>query len=248
MEKLIVNPYLAVLLYFSHYFVLLEMTQIRVGFASAIFFIAILFYLKNKRWIFFLLVLLAISFHYSAVLYLAVLIFNNRDLNRYLYSGILVLSILLGLIKLPLFDILGRFSPDVFVGKLQGYEYISKYGNDLSINTFNVVYIANVISIFYLLFFVPKAVMKQDIPLMFFIKGNILSIFLLSFLSGVPLIAFRVSELFGILSFFMFAAMTPYLPFKRLNIVFPVMLAALFFYINYFHNDILNPYRIVHFR
>jgi hypothetical protein len=119
---------------------------------------------------------------------------------------------------------------------------------DAQINTFNVVYIVNVLCILFILFCIPKKQVSENKGLVLFTKCNILSVFLLSFLSGTPLIAFRVSELFGITSIFMFAAITRYLPFRRLNIIVPVVFAALFFYINYFHNQLLSAYELAHFR
>jgi hypothetical protein len=110
-DRLALNPFLAILLYFTHYFALLEMTQIRIGFASALFFLAILQYLKGQRIAFILLVMLAFAFHYSAIVYLLVLLINYKNLNRWFYSAVMILAVALGLLKLPLFDIIGQLTP-----------------------------------------------------------------------------------------------------------------------------------------
>ncbi len=78
-KKLSVNPYLVILFYFSHFFLLHEMTQIRIGFASAFFFIAAIFYLKGNKLIYTLLILFATLFHYSAIMYLILLFFDSRS-------------------------------------------------------------------------------------------------------------------------------------------------------------------------
>lgn len=247
-DKLSINPFLAILFYFSHYFILMEMTQIRIGFASALFFIALTQYLKGNRLGFIMWVLLACCFHYSALLYFIVLLFNYKNLNRPLYLGVLFLSIVLGILKFPLFDFLNTVNPELIAGKLKSYDYVLSRSVDLKINTFNVVYIINVLAIFYLVFIVPRAKLEKDGNLCFFIKCNALSVFFLSVLSGVPIIAFRMSELFGVTSFLMFAGLVNYLPFKKLNVVFLIGVAAIFFYINFFHVGLLKPYDMVNFR
>jgi len=100
----------------------------------------------------------------------------------------------------------------------------------------------------YLLFGVSPKILQENRNLIFFIKCNILSIFFLSLLSGVPSIAFRVSELFGVTSAFMFACLVYYLPFKRMNIFILIGLSGLFFYINYFHAGLINPYYTADFK
>lgn len=247
-KSMSVNPYLVLLFYFSHYYVLLEMTQIRIGFASAIFFAALYQYVKGNRINFVLLVLIAAGFHYSALLYLMVFLFNCKSINRYIYGCILVVCVVLALSKFPLFEIVGGINPELITGKLKGYENISKGKGDYSINVFNVVYIANILCIVYLIFFVPKAILEKSREMLLFIKCNILSVFLLSLMSGTPLIAFRLSELFGVTSVFMFAGVLYYLPTRQVRIIVPLLLAAIFFYINYFHNDIIQPYYITNFR
>jgi hypothetical protein len=247
-NKLSLNPFLAILFYFTHYFGLQEMTQIRIGFASALFFMGLIHFFRGNRAAFVLYIIIATTFHYSAILYLIVLFFNATSLNRYLYTGIIILSVVLGFIKTPLFDILSSINPDLIAGKLQGYDYIQRHSTDLKINIFNVLYFINIACILYIIFAIPVERLMTDSKLIFFTKCSILSVFLLSLFSGVPLVAFRISELFGILSLFMFAGIVKYLPFGKLNIVIPIVIAGLFFYINYFHNQLLGPYHIANFR
>jgi hypothetical protein len=247
-EKLSLNPFLALLFYFSHYFALQEMTQIRIGFASALFFVGLIQYLKGNWLLFGFYILVASTFHYSAFLYLTVLLFNYKTLNKYLFAGILILALFFAIVKTPLFDIINQINPDLLAGKLKGYDYVQRHSIDLKINIFNALYIANVLCILYIIFVIPFDKIKADSKLIFFTKCSILSVFLLSFFSGVPLIAFRISELFGILSLFMFAGVVKYLPFGRLNITVPIIIAGIFFYINFFHNQLLASYHLAHFR
>ncbi len=247
-NKFSFNPFLALLFYFSHYFALQEMTQIRIGFASALFFVALIQYFKKNFLVFFLLIAVATTFHYSAFLYVTVLLFNSKNLNKYLYAGLLAVALLFAVVKVPFFDVINQINPDLLAGKLKGYDYVQRHSINMKINIFNALYIANFICIIFVIFLIPVAKLKEDGKLIFFTKCSILSVFLLSVFSGVPLIAFRISELFGILSLFMFAGVVKYLPFGKLNIAVLLIIAGVFFYINYFHNQLLAPYHLVHFR
>lgn len=247
-NKLSLNPFLAILFYFTHYFGLQEMTQIRIGFASALFFIGLIYYFRGNWAVFIAYIIIATTFHYSAFLYLLILFFNTKSLNKYLYSGVIILSLILGYAKTPLFDILTKINPSLIAGKLQGYDYVQRHSTDLKINIFNTLYIINILCILYVIFAIPVAKLKTDGKLIFFTKCSILSIFLLSLFSGAPLIAFRISELYGILSLFMFAGVVKYIPLGRLSIVVPIIIAGIFFYINFFHNQLLGPYHIANFR
>jgi len=60
-------PLMSILTYISFYFIMHEMTQIRVGVSIALMYIAIIPFLKKQYVIFWLLNLIAFMFHYSAI-------------------------------------------------------------------------------------------------------------------------------------------------------------------------------------
>ncbi len=245
-DRFSINPYLVILLYFSHYFILHEMTQIRIGFASAIFLISLIFYFKNNYKAFVALILLATLFHYSALLYLILLLINKKDFNRYFYTALLVISIVLGIIKLPLFNSIS----DLFLvagdtGKLVTYSKIIDYGFADDIKVFNVTNLTKIFCSFYLMFMVPAEDFQKDKRLTFFLKCTIISIFTLSLFSGVPLIAFRLSDLFSVVTVFTYAYLTKYLPFHKFNIWLVIVIAGVLFYLNIMHSGLLQPYEMI---
>ncbi len=244
-KRFAINPYLVILFYFSHYFILQEMTEIRIGIASAIFLMSLVYYLKGNHIVFFALILLATSFHYSAIIFLLIFLFNTVDFNRFIYSTILVLSVLFAFIKLPLINVLGYFDLTLVSRKLNHYSDLVEQGVAENINVFNVINICNILCCLYLMFCIPKPLLILDKRLILFLKCNILSIFLLSLLSGVPSIAFRLSELFGIVSMFLFSYLVKYLPAFKYNILLLILLAGLFFYINLFYGELLGPYKLI---
>lgn len=244
-KKLSINPYLVILFYYSHFFLLHEMTQVRIGFASAFFFVGLIFYLKGNKLVYIILILLATLFHYSAIMYLLLLLFDSKRFYKPVYIAILVASIVLGFLRIPLLNYLGNFDPATISGKLSHYASLVESGKAEDINVFNVLYLLNISSCFYFIFFISSKNLIENKALLLFLKCNVISIFLLSFLSGIPSFAFRFSELFGLVSIFMYASLVLYLPFeKKINLLITVLIAGVIFYINVFHGDLLNPYYI----
>lgn len=246
-NRLSINPYLVLLFYFSYFFLLHEMTQIRISLAAGIFLISLIPFLKEKRITFAALILLATCFHYSAIVYLIILLFDNNKFNKNLYSVVLVLSLLLGVIKLPVLYLLGSFDASNISTKLTTYIEISENGS-IAVNVFNSLNILNILCCFYFIFAVKKEILTKDKILMLFLKCNILSIFLLSFLAGAPAFAMRFSQLFSIAQIFLFTYLLRYLPFKKLNIFILVLVAGVFFYVMEIYGGLLNPYKIITFK
>lgn len=248
-DQLALNPYLVILFYFAHFFILHEMTQIRIGLASGIFLISLPYYLKGNRPAFTGMILIACLFHYSAIFYLGILFFDTRTVNRYIYSAALGLTLILAIVRLPLTSLLSKFDSASVSVKLENYVELGQRGLLEDINVFNSMTILNFLCCTYLLFFIPASTLLADKKLVLFLKCNILSIFLLSLLSGVPSVAFRFSELFGVVSMFLFAYLVRFLPFYKLNLVIVVLLAGLLFYIvGFYGGGLLNEYKIVHIK
>jgi hypothetical protein len=246
-KRLSINPYLTILFYFSYYFLIQEMAQIRIGLAAAIFLMALVSFLKGKRWVYVGLIIFATLFHYSAIFYLLLLFFNSTEFNRNRYTVVLVLSIVLAFVKLPLLNILGNFDFSEMPDKLNNYVELSENGS-LFINFFNSLNVCNILCCIYLMYFTDKEKLLKDNKLILFLKCNILSIFLLGFLTGVPAVALRFSQLFGIVQIFLFTYLVKCLPAKKYNVLILVALAGFFFYIIGIYGNLLNPYKIVNFK
>lgn len=246
-KKYAINPYLVILFYYSSYFLLHEMTQIRIGLASAIFLYSIRFFLKGERLKYILFVLLAALFHYSAILCLLVLIFDTKVFYRFVYLGIIALSFVLAFIKLPLASYVSN-SMDPTGGKVDIYITLADSGFLESVHVFNFVTVSNLFCLLYIMFFVPKAMLLSDKKLNLFFKSNLLSIFMLSFFSGVPGFSSRVSEMFAIVSIFLFAYLEKYLPFGKYNVFVLILLAGMIFYITLFYGELLSSYHTVNIK
>lgn len=247
-RKVAINPFMVILFYYSQFFLLHEMTQIRIGFASALFFLSLIYYFRDQKLYFILLILGATFFHYSAILYLGVLLFHQERFNKYLYLGFIAAAFVFGILQIPLLNYAGSLNVEDVSNKLNTYAELVELGIQEGINVFNILNLINIAVCLYYLLVVPVKQILKDKVLLLFLKCNILSIFLLSFLSGIPSIAFRFSELFGISSMFVLAYLVKYLPFKKWNILFVIIIAGVYFYINAFHSQLLNPYYFIDFK
>jgi hypothetical protein len=246
-RTLAVNPFLVLLFYYSHFFFLHEMTQVRVGLATAIFFIGLINYLRNERRNFVLMVLLATFFHYSAILYLGVLLLRTDRLQRYVYAALLFCSVALAFVKLPLMGYLSGIESNEFSTKLENYTVAAEFAVE-KVNVLNAVTIINMLCCLYLLIAVAKGGFEKDPQLTLFLKCNIISVFLLSFFSAIPSVAFRVSDLYAVLSMFTFASLARYGPLGKYNIFVTILLAAVFFYFFAINSTLVKPYKMVGFQ
>ena len=68
-RKIAFNPFIVLLLYYSHYFFVEEMTQIRNGLACSFFFLTIYYRLRDENYKVLACILIALLFHNSAIFY-----------------------------------------------------------------------------------------------------------------------------------------------------------------------------------
>lgn len=244
-RKIAFNPFIVLLLYYSHFFLIQEMTQVRNGLACSFFFLAIYYHLKDKKIKVFVSILLAMMFHNSAVFYFLIFFIKKDKLNAWLYGSIFFAAIILGLIKLPLLSfVLPNIDIALFSTRLTTYASMADAPLTEKIRFFNVLSTLNVIITAYIFFYCVKNKIKDN-NLTLFLKCNIISIFVYGLLIDVPSMATRVTELFGAVFPLLYAYSLKMPPFKKWNIVFLIGIASIYFYINLFYGKLLNPYEMI---
>jgi len=246
-KRLSFNPFVVLLLYYSHYFFIQEMTQIRNGLACSFFFCALYFHLENKTIKTVCCILLAMLFHNSAILYFLLLLVRKDRLNGFFYVGLFLLSIIFGLLKVPLLSMMVGFDLNLISNKLTTYVDIANTQQEGSFRFFNVLNTINVLVTGYLLLYGIWYKVK-DPGFILFLKCNIIALFTYGLLIDIPSVAHRFSELYGVVFPFLIACGITFFPFKKFNIVLIIGIAAIFLYINLFYGKLLNPYSIIHFK
>jgi hypothetical protein len=243
-KNLGINPYMCVLLYYSHFFLLHEMTQIRIGAASAIFLYAIPSLLNKEKTKYILLIVLAATFHISALLFLLFMLFDTTTFNQTKYFLLLCIAFILAYIKLPFLEFLNIFEG---IGlKYDSYVETVEKGEATQINILNATYVMSIFFCILIGLFVEKSKLLEDKLSLISLKSTFISFFVLCLLSGVPTVSFRVSEIFGLFTMFLFVSTLKYFPQKKVFIILLVSCAAILFYINLFHGEgLLKAYRMI---
>jgi len=196
-------PLLSIFTYICMYFILHEMTQIRAGVATAIFSFAIED-IKNKNLKSYLFkTILAMLFHYSAILMLIVYFINPNKLNRKLFFFFPIIGAFIAIFKhqsLSIFSSLTSILP-VFIGsKIDLYILLLDDGKFSDINLFNFLYLSLIFIYYFSLLNYKRMKSEYDI---IFIKILGIALFMFYFLSFLPVLAFRVSEFFEVVLIFL---------------------------------------------
>lgn len=191
-RKFAAYPFLALLVYLSHYYILHELTQIRVGVAAGFFLIAIYYKsIQNIRLTVFFL-LLAVLFHYSAVVGFLILVLDDRK--RIFYYFLIPLGYVM-------FFVNNQFSITIPIpyiqDKMEIYDEMKKYGIGEEINVFNFVFVARIV-LLYFIFYKARVIEKFVPNIYFLLKVYAISLFSFLLLSGNAVYSFRIQEFFGV--------------------------------------------------
>lgn len=203
-RKLANDWLLALLILTSHYFIFQNMTQIRVAVSASIFLCAIYWLSQGKKWIYLLLIGIAILFHYSAAMLLPLVFFSNKDLTkkkRMILAAWIPVMYVLFFIGL---DLIVSMPIPYIQSRMAAYEKLKEtglIGDD--INPFNSLFLLRMAIFYYILFKYEH--FKQFTPYL----PVLLKVYCCSFcaflgFSSLPVFAGRASELFGIVEIFVF--------------------------------------------
>ena len=201
-KKMTTLPFLALSIYICTYYILHEFTQIRVGISSGILLFVIVLLGNNQRMKALLLILVAMVFHYSAAMLLPLLFFSNEEMTekeKVFYSLLIPVGFLLYFLNIGLTTLPIPYIED----KLEAYQELKEQGFLDEVNVFNLVYLVKIFIFFYVVGFY-NVVKEHNKYLPIMIKMESISLFSFAALSSLPVLSFRVSELFGIVEIFLF--------------------------------------------
>jgi hypothetical protein len=195
---------LSILFYFSFFFPLHELTQIRAGVASALLLLAIKPIYERKFFQFVILSLLAISFHYAAIFMLPLWFLQTRNVNKFFLVVVPVGALFLYLVGIQL----GASAPipiPALQSKIDIYNQLTELGvSDYDqINVFNLVYLGRLAIYYFILFFV-NSIQKKNIYVVLLLNIYMLSLAAFPLFSALPVVAFRVTEFYGIVEVVLF--------------------------------------------
>lgn len=190
-------PLLSVFFYVPYLFLLQEMTQIRAGMAAAIFLCAIPSLVKKKYVSYVLLIILAACFHFSALIFIGFAFLRSPPKNSRVYFFALLLSVILAIFGFTLDFLFMRIASTGLDSRLSFYANAMAAGNEGATNLFNIVSLLNLLlSIILLIFY--KKLSGINLYAAHIIRIQLISVITFFLLSGYPVMAFRLSELMGV--------------------------------------------------
>lgn len=238
-KKLSKLPFISVIAYLSMFFVLHEMTQIRAGIAAGIFLLSIPDICNRNLKKFIIKVLFASLFHYSAIVMLSLYFLNLRKISI-IYFFLPVIGLFLayfGLSKILLLNFTD-FLPEFLSYKLRIYLSLLELGEYKEIHIFNFFYSSLLILLYFIfsLYYYAKNKIKFNNYDIFYIKVLSLLLFTFYFFSPVPVLAFRISEFFGVILIILIPNLILY--FKQKEVV--LFFIILYFLYCFFKISLLN--------
>lgn len=227
----------SLLIYFSHYFILHEFTQIRIGVATGFLLLSIFYLAEKKYWLYSFFAFLAIFFHQTCIIVLIFPFITNNKSTLWVFC----LLIPFGYVLYFLNTYLSISIPiPGLQDKVELYEQATKSGflKDSKINAFNAVFLFRII-IFYMVFFYTKRLSVYLPKIYIFLKIYALSLFSFLFLSKIPVFAFRIQELLGVVEIIIIPLIIFIFPsrFRWLGKISVVVTALILFMIDVFYNE-----------
>ncbi len=183
----------SILVYFSYFYIIQEMTQIRVGVASAFILLSIKPLKQSNIFKFLALICIGTLFHYSTLFILPLLFLNKNSISKVFYY-LIPLAYIIHFSPLNPLSILEYIPIESFSMKFETYKYLS---DKQTVNPFGVWNIFRCVLCFLLLWKWEYFQSKNEYSVLL-IKMYVLSVFLFLSFSKIPTFAFRISDLYAI--------------------------------------------------
>ncbi|HCP9827535.1 TPA: O51 family O-antigen polymerase [Escherichia coli] len=240
------SPYLllSVLLYFSNVYLLHEMTQIRIGLASAIGFFSLKYLITAEKKQYFIWVFIAMTFHFSmAVFFLLPLLNSKRLSGRYvtIYWISIILLYFLSYYKIDLSVFLKYFDIGIINSKYDLYREQGE-NNDTSVNIYSAMQYFHLFVIF--LSMVYRDSFRYDEKYIIMLKIYSLGPLSLLVFSNVPGFSLRLSELFNVGEIVLLPMLVSHIKQIKLAYLSVILISLCLLLINLYYLSLLKEYSI----
>lgn len=197
------SVYGSLCVYVSNFFVLHEMIQIRAGIASGLVLWAIKYAIERKGLKFLCICALALTFHQTALIFFPLWYIVRVHANRYVLLSVIPLCYLLYFSGFSLGHLAANIPNEDFQRLWKAYELEMAKGIGTDINLFNVLMLIRIAICSFLIFNIDLVKSKfPDVDC--WIAVYILSLMIFILMSDVPVVAFRLSEMFQIVEVIIF--------------------------------------------
>ncbi len=234
---------LSVLVFYSNIFLLHDMTQIRVAVASIIAFYSLQYIVAGKQKKFVLFILIASSFHITALIFLIALNLRaDKITKRFLliYIMLLITAYAMFYTNINILTVIEKINIDYIQAKY--IQYIKRGNSDeyIPINIFSLFQLIH-IAITFLLFYIIRGNLVSKEIILTAKLYSFAPIALVAF-SIMPVFSLRISELFSVAEIILLPYCAYKIKPKMLSLSLVVFICAIMFYINIFHVELLGSY------
>lgn len=239
-RKLSPYPFLSLLLYFVSFFFLHDMTQIRIGVAGGILLLyALPRLLNNNKKGFIGFCLLAGVIHYSSLLYIVLMFVKKSSINKWKYLAVFIFCFSISLLRIDFMTVISRLPMGAISMKLDNYNNTLEFTDTVRVNIFNVMFLIKMALGLALLALAGRHGDEKEILLT---KIYFISLCSFLFFTGTAMLAFRVSELFGLIEFIALVYLVKRARFKFVAFGFLLIFACLYFILALFIEKNIQEY------
>ncbi len=231
---LILTPFIfySVLVYISNFYMLHEMTQIRVGVASGFLLISIKYIVDRNLKKFLLYSALAISFHYSAIIILPLWFLTNKFQKIFYY--IIPLGILIYLLNI---NIIVSIPIPYIQERILIYQKFLIGNKDIDqINVFNYLFILRCF-VYYMFVFLRKKILIKNNYFIVILKIYGLSLFAFPAFASVFVFSFRINEFYGAVEIILIPFMIYFR--KDVGVIFTILFSLIVLYYNLYVAELI---------
>lgn len=195
----------SLLMYIGTYYLLHGMNQIRAAVAAGFFLLALPYLQDGSRRKYLFWVLCATLFHYSAVVLFFLLFFDNCPLKKWQYWFYGLIPPVCYVAYFLHIDVFVMLPIPYFEEKMEAYQMLQEQGGAewSEINVFNMVLLVKILITYFLLWKI-RLVASFNSYVYILIKVEVLAIASLVLFAGIPVVAFRINELLGIVEVILF--------------------------------------------
>lgn len=233
-------PLASLLVYFSGFFLLWEMTQIRAAVAGGLLLLCVS-QIRHRRLLAFLgLWGLAVSFHYAALILLPLYFLRSDSASAWIYYLLLPLATASYMANVNLVE-LASFAPIQLIElKIKSYETYADADVD---NIYNAVYLSRC-SLALLLFANRDFLSRQNEYFIVMLKIYFVALFIHVALASIPGISSRLSELLMVVEVILIPMLIHFFRSKLVGHTIVVLAGLTFFVFSLHYTQLLMPYGI----
>jgi EpsG family len=236
-------PLAAVLIYYSGFYLLWEMTQIRAAVAGGILLLCIR-HIKEKNLGWFLaLCFLAVMFHYAAMVFLPLYFLKSGRVNALAYCLLIPMACVVYLADFNLVELASYAPIQLIELKIKSYETYADVEVD---RIFNAVYLARC-SLAFLLLAGHRFFSTRNEYFLLLIKIYFVALFLHVALASIPGISSRLSELLLVVEAILIPMLIHFFKDRLVGYVVVAAAGLTFLTFSLHYTQLMAPYRVSSF-